>query len=251
MNIRLLIIGAMVAMAINLSAADAPEVQLRKGKELAADVIAIRPQKDSQIRGIFHVWKKGSNTTNDVPVVCRINVSGDTWESVYEIIPTETAPREKLIIRHVSQKPNEYFYAKANASWVDLPELKKLSPAEANISLAGSDFWLTDLGLDFLHWPEQRRIKGEYRLGQFCHVLESSNPNAKDVVRIKSWIEGDTGGILAAEAYDAKGELVKEFSLSGSSFKKVNGQMQIESIKLNNVKTGSKTVLQFELPKDT
>ena len=218
---------------------------------MAADIAALHPEKGSQIRGIFQVLNKEGTTTNEVPVICNINVSGDSWETVYETIPTEKAPREKLVIRRVAGKPNEYFYAKANGPWVDLPELKKLTPREANIPIASSGFLLTDLGLDFLHWPNQRRIKGEYRLTQLCDVLESSNPDGKEIVRIKSWIERDTGGILAAEAYDSKGDLVKEFSLSGSSFKKVNGQMQIESIKLNNVKNGSKTVLQFELPKDT
>ena len=112
MNMRVLIAGVLAAVAINVSAADAPEVQIRKGRELASDITALRPEKGSQIRGIFHVWNKGSNSTNDVPVICRINVTGDTWESVYELIPTDKAPREKLVIRRSPGKPNEYFYAK-------------------------------------------------------------------------------------------------------------------------------------------
>ena len=119
--------------------------------------------------------------------------------------------------------------------------------ADASIPLAGSDFSLADLGLEYLHWPVQRQLKGEMRLGQPCYVLESSNPQGGEIVRVKSDIDKDSGGLLIAEAYDTRGHLVKEFSLHGSSFKKVNGRWQLEKMDIRNKKTGSHTELKFDL----
>src|SRR5436190_1178348 len=42
---------------------------------------------------------------------------------------------------------------------------------------AGSDFWLCDLALEFLHWPEQKILKTELRKTLSCKVLESINPH--------------------------------------------------------------------------
>ena len=78
---------------------------------------------------------------------------------------------------------------------------------------AGSDFWIADLGLEFFHWPEQKILKKEFRRGRGCMVLESTNPNpsTNGYSRVDSWIDKESGGIVQAKAYDAKGKLLKEF----------------------------------------
>ena len=59
------------------------------------------------------------------------------------------------------------------------------------------------------------------------------------------WIDNETLGIVQAEAYDAKNKLLKEFYAEG--FKKVNGQWQVGSMEIDNVQTGSRTRLEFDL----
>lgn len=222
----------------------------RDGQALAAELRNAAPEENSEVRGVLKIRSRKRGVTNDIPVICKVVAGKGFWETIYETAQTSKNGSEKLIVRHFSDKPNDYFYARAAKPTDALPEPAKISASQANSSLAGSDFWLTDLGLDFLHWPQQRRIKGEMRLGQACHVLESVNPKAAGVRRVKSWIDKDTGGILIAEAYDGNDKQVKEFSLSGSSFKKVNGRWQLEKMEIRNLKTDSKTVLQFDLPKE-
>jgi hypothetical protein len=117
----------------------------------------------------------------------------------------------------------------------------------ATESLASSDFWLCDLGLEFFHWPQQKILKHEMRHGRSCKVLESTNPNPSPngYSRVMSWIDNETLGIVQAEAYDAKGKLLKEFS--PKSFKKVNGQWQLQEMEIRNDQTGSRTRLEFDL----
>jgi hypothetical protein len=152
---------------------------------------------------------------------------------------------------HSPNEPNQYFYSRASSPTDPLPEPKPIKPEQAAIPLAGSDFWLSELGFDFLHWPQQKKLKGEMRLGRPCYVLESINPDAPSVVRVKSYIDKESGGILVAEGYDRNKKLVKDFSLGGSSFKKVNGQWQLKKMKISSPKTDSETVLEFDLPEES
>ena len=108
---------------------------------------------------------------------------------------------------------------------------------DTTASLAGSDFWVGDLGLEFLHWPAQKVLHGDTARGRLCKVLESTNPNpsTNGYSRVLSWIDNETLGIVKAEAYDANGKLLKEFL--PKDIKKVNGQWQVGSMKINNVQT--------------
>ena len=116
---------------------------------------------------------------------------------------------------------------------------------------AGSDFRVADLGLEFFHWPEQKVLPNTTNLkrGRAYTLLESTNPNSSTngYSRVLSWIDKETGGILEAEAYDAKGKLLKEFA--PKSFKKVNGQWELQEMEIRNVQTGSRTRLEFDLKK--
>jgi hypothetical protein len=77
--------------------------------------------------------------------------------------------------------------------------------------------------------------------------LESTNPNSppNGYSRVVSWIDNETHGIVQAEAYDAKGKLLKEFY--PKTFKKVNGQWELQEMEIRNDQTGSRTRLEFDL----
>ena len=113
---------------------------------------------------------------------------------------------------------------------------------------AGSDFWLADLGLEFFHWPMQRLWKREMRRGKACQVLESRPPEAwtNGYARVVSWIHTESGAVVQAEAYDARNKLLKEFR--PTAVEKVNGAWQLKEMEIENVQTGSRTTLVFELP---
>jgi hypothetical protein len=116
---------------------------------------------------------------------------------------------------------------------------------------AGSDFWVADLGLEFLHWPVQRIIKKEMRRGQFCDVLESVNPApaAGAYRRVVSWIARNREGIVIvqAAAYDAEDRLLKEFE--PRNLERVRGEWQLQEMQMRNRQSGTRTRIEFELGK--
>ncbi len=193
------------------------------------------------------IIRAGDQTVN-VPVVCRVVLHDGFWESDYDTAATNNHGAEKLIVIHRTNAPVEYLFARAPSPSAPLPKPAPLSPAEAAATpLAGSDFSAADLGLDFLHWPQQRRLKGEMHLGQPCYVLESRDPDAQSIVRVISYIDKESNGLLIADAYDATEHLVKHFSLGNGSFKKVNGRYHLEKMDIQDKKKHSRTELRFDI----
>src|SRR5439155_7845551 len=121
----------------------------------------------------------------EVPVSCDVVGGGNRWQVTYAAKPGGSNGSEKLTIIHTPDKPNEYSYTKAGGV-----KAEKLTGAQAMVPFAGSDFWLADLGLDFLHWPKQRLLKTEMRKSRWCNVLQSDNPsNSSGYNRVVAWLD--------------------------------------------------------------
>jgi hypothetical protein len=251
---RLYTICAALFISISCAFADEPTSdQIAEGHALAQklrhELLQARPEADSQFTGTLIITHNGKK---HVPVVCKIlaNPGGD-WKMIYESKAADGIPAERFVITR-TPNGNRYAYARAPSVDAPCPEPKPIPTAQAYVPFAQSDFWLTDLGTEFIFWPQQARLKPDVplRLGREYYLLESVNSAAGQIVRIKSYIDKESDGILAAEGYDSSNKLVKEFSIHGSSFKKVNGIMRLEKMDMHNAKTGSQTVLKFDLSKE-
>ena len=88
------------------------------------------------------------------------------------------------------------------------------------------------------------------RRSRFCDVLESANPKpaAEGYSRVISWVEQESPhGIVHADAYNARGDIVKKFDPTG--VEKVQGEYQLQEMEIRNRKTGSRTWIAFDLQK--
>ncbi len=182
---------------------------------------------------------KGKRT--EIPVRFQLIIADASWSSVYEAGGvTNKVDVVELTAVHSDQQPNSYRVVQNTGR-------KSLLGNETMIPFAGSDFWAADLGLEFLHWPEQRLLKTEMRRSRSCRVLESTNPQPAPGVysRVVSWIDLESDGIVHAEAYDFKGKLLKEFD--PKEFKKVEGQWQLQEMEIRNRQTGSRTRIEFDI----
>jgi hypothetical protein len=177
------------------------------------------------------------------------------WESFYQAGSTNQT--FTLLVIHSAGRSNQYFYRTNSAESVpiltDMPILGHLfrsaqvSGAELMSPFAGSDFWVADLGLEFLHWPAQKILRGDTARGRLCKVLESTSPDPSPngYSRVLCWIDNESLGIVEAKAYDVQGKLLKEFY--PKDIKKVDGQWQVGSMEIDNVQTGSRTRLELDL----
>ncbi len=235
---------ALMAMAMTSRAAAEPSKAEVDGRAIVSDLLSQKPLEDSEWRGVLRIRNRERQTTT-VPVTGRITVGKDGWQVVYSTGATEKSGPETLTVVHSTNGANQYLYSTGADGVGQSP--KQLTGNEAMIALAGSDFSLSDLGLEFFHWPAQRLLKKELRRGQSCNVLESVNPQpaTNGYARVVSWIDIDTGGIIHAEAYDQNKRKLKEFA--PKEFKKVNGRWELSEMEIRNTQTGSHTRLEFTL----
>jgi hypothetical protein len=216
-----------------------------EARTLLANLLAQKPDRNTTNTGQMRI-RDGKGKTVEIPVRFEILTTPTNWSSVYETKAVPGGPGIlQLVVIHSDQQSNQY---RLTSSQPGLQaEAKSLTGNQAMIPFAGSDFWIADLGLEFLHWPKQRVLKKEMRRGQPCDVLESIDPNPAPggYSRVISWIDTENGGILHADAYDARNEVLKQFD--PTELKKVRGQRELEEMEMRNRKTGSHTWIKFDL----
>ena len=207
----------------------------KAGQELVQKLRAMTPAENSSVSGVLKIRDR-EGTTREVPVSCQVVGGSNIWKVTYQAKVEGSA--ETLTIVHSAGQANEYLYTKPGAS-----EPQKLNGQQAMIPFAGSDFWLADLGLEFLHWPKQRLLKTEMRKSRWCNVLQSDNPGKAGYARVVSWLDKESGGPIIAEGYNSAGKLLKEFSIK--SLKKVEGRYELEEMEIRSEETKSRTRLEF------
>jgi hypothetical protein len=176
----------------------------------------------------------------EVPLKSVITVTSNNWISSYEARPTN-GPVETLTIRHLPGEPNQY-------EWRHGEQVTIFRGDSATNQFAGSDFALLDLGLEFFHWPIQSLAFRQMRKSQGCDVLESRPSQITLYSNVLSWIPQDaraegTPGVLMAEAYDARGRLLKEFEIK--DFERIAGRWEVREMEIRNVRTRTSTRLKF------
>lgn len=213
------------------------------GRALVADLLARQPTQSRTNRGLLSIRPaRGTGPRRDVPLTVSVFPTPEGWANVYETTPPPPDPPARLIVIHRPGQPNEYRLATGGQG-----DERRLVGADVMAAFAGSDFWVADLGMEFLHWPTQRLVRREARRGQACDVLESvaAPGQTNGYARVTSWIDRDTGGIVFAEAFDTEGRLLREFA--PKSFKKIDGEWDVEEVEIINHRSGSRTRLRLLL----
>jgi len=218
------------------------------GRQLAAKLRANQPAEDSHWDGTLQIKSKDRKKLS-IPVTCQTQTTTSNWTVTYTTTETNGIGTKKLVVIHAGEAPNQYFYARA-AAGAALGEPKPISPIEADVALGGSDFWLSDLGFEFYHWPEQRVRKdlGSIHRSRGVHVLESVNPHPMPggYGRVVTFIDKESEAPIEATAYAADGKTkLKEFSLGAVT--KIKDHYELKDMEISNRKTGSTTTLLFDL----
>jgi hypothetical protein len=228
-------------LAVRLGAAVTNELSEAEtqGRLFAQKVILqLVPSENYSNSVVLQVRANKSDWTNYL-VTSRVLVAKDQWKNIFTsdaLKPTN----EIFTVTHILGQPNLFMHEAVFGASSKMLSSAKTAP------FANSDFWLGDLALDFLHWPQQRILKKEFHRNCACTVLESVNPHPEPngYSRIKAWIDNESLGVIEAYAYDANGKLLKE--LRPISVIKVRGQYQVKEIEIANVQTRSRSRLVFD-----
>ena len=239
-----LILAAFLATHVSLRAAG-PQAEGRQtiadlnaqqteGQRIAAEVRALAPRTSGTNTAVLKI-RNNRAVRAEIPVIIRTTLNDAGWLTDY-------ITSDGLLYRVTRSPlaPSRYETGRINGG--------ALAPAgNLLVPFAGSDFWLVDLGLDFFHWPDQRLLMKEQRRGESCYVLQSTVAAAASggYSRVVTWLDQQTLGIVVAEAYDARGQLMKVFE--PKRFQKVNGKWQLKEMEIRNEQTDSRTSLVFDV----
>jgi hypothetical protein len=216
----------------------------REGRKLTAELLSQFPACNYTNSGTLEIRQRGSGVV-ELPIRFTVLVRNDHWLSCYEALGSGAEDRvDQLTVVHQPGKPSRYYRGTPEG----LNQAMPLSAEElVGLKFAGSDFWACDLGLEFLSWPGQRVLMKDMRSGQSCNVLESTTPHplANGYARVVSWLDIDTGGVVFAESYNQDQKRVKEFA--PKAFKKVDGEWQLEEMRMEDLTTRSRTTIFFDL----
>ena len=206
-----------------------------EGHALAQQLLSLRPETGFTNTGKL-IIRAPKSKRREVDYTCRVVVTATNWMSFY------SAQQRANVLPGYSVEHRD---GAANIYRDD--RLNFLTHTQMSAAFAGSDFSLTDLGLEFFHWPDQRVVKWEMKRSFGCKVLESRNPDPQpnSYSRVVSWIHQDTGSLIQAEAYDTRGKKLKEFR--PTEVEKVNGRQELKEMEIENVQTDSRTTLIFNL----
>lgn len=224
----------------------------RQGRALVSHLLEQTPQQTSTNAGVLRIRDPQGNQRS-VPVQFEIVPTATNWLNLYHASAATGNGPETLTIIHRRDESNQYWLQKPSGQDQTPITTQPLQPNALMAPFAGSDFWVADLGLEFLHWPQQRVLKKQMRKGLSCDVLQSVNPQPAPggYARVLSWIainRPEDIVIVHAEAYDIHDKLLKEFD--PKKVEKVNGTWQLEEMEIRNRQTGSRTKIDFNLNSD-
>ncbi len=216
-----------------------PSEALAEGRRIAERVRELQLTETAQ--GTLTLYtNRGRTKLAEIPFALANTLTTSNWATVYATRTTNDFYAATLTVIHAPGQPNEYRLCGADTNIV-----VTLNAEQTMTPFARSDYWVADLGLEFLHWPGQRLLSNHVHRSQSCHKLESTNPSpgTNGYTRVISWIDIDTGGIVEAEAYVGS-EKLKIFE--PTDVQKVNGRYQIRTLEIENRRARTKTVLTFD-----
>lgn len=239
--------------SLTLHAQDAALTRQREeGSRLALELCSHKPAENLTNSGVLRL-RDARGRRRELPVNIVTLVDAQRWQVRYETRPGTNGVAESLTVSFSTNRPPTYELARVPAGAAIAPPPAPVDSSKTSESFAGTDFWYCDLGLEFLHWPEQRLVKEELSNGRLCWALDSYNPNpgTNGYASVRSWIDAEFHALLRAEAYDRQRRKVKEFSTG--SFRQITtryGQevWMLKDIRIRDEFRDTRTELQYDLP---
>ncbi len=216
-----------------------------EGRQLAAELRATRPASSFTNRATLRITSPEGSVRRLPVTITTLADEESEWSVTYAAQVGLNVESLRIVRRPAN--PPAYEFARSVTNSVQ-PVAEPVSAGDTQQPFATSDFWLSDLGLEFLNWDQQRIIRKdrpEMRKGRPCRILESTNSAAKGYTGVLSWVDVENKGVILAEAYDAAGRLMKRFSIG--SVKRVDGEWQLRDMEMIDEQRGSETRLEFDL----
>ena len=127
---------------------------------------------------------------------------------------------------------------------------EKLSPANFDKKILGTDLSYEDLALRFVYWSKATKEGFDTVRTRAVRKLRLDAPNHRtQYSSVNVWVDKDSSALLRADAYDWQGKMIKRFEvISGQKLddKWYLKQMRIESLDPGSDHVRSRTYLEIK-----
>jgi hypothetical protein len=210
-----------------------------QGREWAVRLRSSAPEQASTNQAILRI--RGREGRKKVPVTVITRPGDDRWSVEYRVGSEGGAATTQVATIHYRSQGPPTFEVQSEGPRA----AGEAGPTAGDLAIGGSDFLLKELGMEFLHWPEQRILGRELSNGRWCQVLESRSGKSGGTVSVRSWIDEKVGVVLSAEVYDARQVRIKHFSIT--QFREQADRWSC-SVSMVDDQRGTKTELSFDGP---
>lgn len=223
-----------------LSVAGAEESAESLGREWAQRLRTVVPQDPSTNQAVLKIRNREGR--RQIPVTVVTQPGKGRWTVEYRVGgPDAKGAGEVSRIHYSAEGPPTF---EVVVEGLGKPPIQG-GRASGDWAIAKSDFLLRELGMEFLHWREQRVISRELSNGRWCQVLESVSKKPEGPASVRSWIDEKLGVVLSAEVYDARKVRLKHFSIT--QFREQADRWTCSVSMVDDVR-GTKTELAFDGP---
>jgi len=159
------------------------------------------------------------------------------------------------IVRYIFSNPEEALQLQLNENDSRLDQLsgggvQKITPAQFDHKIRGTDVTYEDLALKFLYWPNAQIVGQENIRSRNCWKLQlraASRQSQYSYVLL--WIDKASGALMRMEGYDWNGQMAKRFEVV--SAQKIDNrwflkQMRIEQLQPGTNHVQSRTYLEIK-----
>ncbi len=145
---------------------------------------------------------------------------------------------EQLTVRRPAGGAAAYDYARGDPpADAPVPDLRA--------AVADTEFSWADLSLGFLWWPGGKTYATEMKKGRECYVVDLPAPGAGEAyARLRLWIDTEAYALLQADAFDARGDLVKRLAVK--SLKKVEGRWTLKDFDVQSFPSRRRTTFSVD-----
>jgi Outer membrane lipoprotein-sorting protein len=159
------------------------------------------------------------------------------------------------VVRYIFSNPEEALQLQLSENDSRLDQIskegvEKITPAQFDHKIRGTDVTYEDLALKFLYWPSGNIVGQESIRSRDCWKLQLRAPSRQSQYsNVLLWVDKASGALMRMEGYDWKGQLVKRFEVV--SAQKINDrwflkQMRIEQLQPGTNHVQSRTYLEIK-----
>jgi hypothetical protein len=159
------------------------------------------------------------------------------------------------IVRYIFSNPDEALQLQLNENDSRLDQIsgkgiEKITPAQFDQKIRGTEVTYEDLALKFLYWPNANIIGQENIRSRNCWKLQLRPPSRQSQYSsVLLWIDKASGALMRMEGYDGNGQLAKRFEVV--SAQKIDNrwflkQMRIEQLQPGTNHVQSRTYLEIK-----